>query len=114
MPDQQTPRRSTRPTVTVALEIRTDVSGFVLEAPEAAQMTFSVSARTLRQRSLLRFFPGDHAHLRRELLMASMGHETKPVEAMLYPRDRARVPVTIGLASPEPSTIVWSITRRAS
>lgn len=77
-------------------------------------MTFAVSVRTLRQRSLLTFFPGDHAQLRKELVLASLGQETKPIEAMLYPRDRARVPVTIRLASPEASTIVWSITRRAN
>jgi len=98
----------------VALEIQTDVNGFVVEAPDASQTTFAVSARTLQERGLLTFFPGDHTQLQRALLMASMGHEMKPIEAMLYPRDRARVPVTIRLVSSEPSTVVWSITSRTS
>jgi hypothetical protein len=112
MPHQHTPRRS--PQSPAAVELQTDVNGFVVEAPDAAETTFAVSSRTLQRRSVLSFFPGNHAQLQREMVMVSLGHETKPREAMLYPRDRARVPVTIHLASPEASTIVWSITSRAS
>jgi hypothetical protein len=112
MPDQEDSRRSTHPSA--AVEIQTDVNGFVVEAPDAAETTFAVSSRTLQQRSVLSFFPGDHAQIQREMVMVSLGHEPKPINAMLYPRDRARVPVTVRLASPEPSTIVWSITRRAN
>ena len=112
MPNHQDPRRSTRSPA--ALEIRTDVDGFVVEVLEAARTTFAVSPRTLQQRSMLSFFPGNHAQLHRQMVMVSLGHEAPLIEAMLYPRDRARVPVTIRLASPDPSTIVWSITRRGN
>jgi hypothetical protein len=110
------PRRQfiPHPSLTDApLTVNTDEVGDVLAVSDEVSVILGVSPRTLRQQNLLMYFPADHAQLSVALLAVSTGPAAPaPIPATLYPKERARIAVTIQLASPESSSIVWSIMRR--
>ena len=98
----------------VSFRLETDGSGYVLAVDEGARAAFAISARGLLSRNLLGCFPADHHRLQRELAAALIGYASATINATLYPRERARLPVTIRLDAEHPSRVVWWIRRRTN
>jgi hypothetical protein len=65
----------------------TDPRGQIVEACDAAALVLNFSARALRGRPLLLFFPSNHTELMWQMEVASRGHDVE-LDAMLHPRDR--------------------------
>ena len=94
------------------VEIHTDADGLVTAAPERAARVFAVSLRALHLHNLLAYFPADHERLRREVAFAANAQSTERIDTVLYPRERARVAVTIHFDYSPPADAVWVIARR--
>jgi hypothetical protein len=85
--------------------IRTDVAGQVTAlAPAASEL---LSMKRVLGRSLVAFFPGDHAAVMTQLRAADRERSTQQIAVTLYPRDARRRSMLLDLVKIDAETIEW-------